>query len=335
VSIGAASKARLASPPAESVPVTLTVSPKDSAPESVAVKLDTATTTDFANQSGLSSFSTTSDNVKRYIVENAIGASVITAYQSPQSTYKSSTTFALPEAFHAQKQPSGVYYFTNGEEIRGAIMPPWARDAKGRALETSCSWDGPTLIQDVKVPSDAALPIIADPAWSYTWTAIIKIGDPLSLRTHMHSCFNCTFPVQGAPAAFPIHGQTLPLTVGIAGINMNFTCIFDQESYTPRVPQLYPNGEFGFWFNSGPGHVDGPGSRISFDFWTRNESDTSIKMRFTVVGDITNDSPGGVPQWIYLPGTKAQWEVFVRRVIVTEGGPVSTLAQNAYWNWIN
>lgn len=317
------------------VPVTVTVAPKDSEPVSVPIQLEAATTPDPVADAGITSFNTASDNVKRYVVENSVGASVVTAYQLPQDSYKSSTTFALPAGFYPQKQASGEYYLTNGGEVRGAVMPPWAKDATGRDLKTSYEWDGLTVTQDVEVPADAVFPITADPAWSYTWTAVIKIGDPLTLRTKMHSCFNCTFPVQGAPAAFPVTGQKLPLTVGIAGINLDFTCIFDQEAWTPKVPELYPNGQFGFWFNSAPSHVDGAGSRISFNFWTKQETDSSIKMRFTVTGNITNETPAGMPQWIYLPGAKAQWEVFVRRAIVAVGGPVSTQAQNSYWNWIN
>lgn len=335
VSVGAAKAFESAAGMEPSVPVTVTVTPKDSEPMSIPIQLETATAPDLVGDSGISSFNTTSHNVMRYVVENPVGASVITAYQSPQDTYTSSTTFSLPEGFYPQKQPSGEYYLTDGDEVRGAVMPPWAKDATGRDLETSYEWNGLTVTQDVTVTDDAIFPITADPAWSYTWTAVIKIGDPLTLRTSMHNCFNCVFPVQGAPAAFPSHGQKLPLKVGIAGLDMDFACIFDEEAWTPKVPELYPNGQFGFWFNSAPSHVDGPGSRISFNFWTKKETDTSIKMRFTVVGNITNETPAGVPQWVYLAGAKAQWEVFVRRAIVAAGGPVSTLGQNSYWNWTN
>lgn len=320
---------------ATSVPVAVTVAPKDSTPQTVALSLDGATSPQFTNVQGISSFNTDSADVKRYAVANPVGVSIVTAYQHPQATYVSTTTFTLPDGFYTKKTGPGNYYLTNGDEIRGVVMAPWAHDATGRPLPTTFSWNGLSVTQRVKVPSDAVFPIVADPAWSYTWTATINIGSPLNLRTQMHNCFNCVFPIQGAPHAFPTPGTDLPLYVGIAGVSANFHCTFGNEAMTPPVPQLYPNGEFGFYFNSASGHVDGLGSMISFDFWTKNESNSAIKMRFTVYGSVANSNPGGVPQWLYLVGAKAAWGGFVQKVVMAEGGPINPQAQAGYWSWIN
>lgn len=53
--------------------------------------------------------------------------------------------------------------------VIGAIDPPWAFDADGRAVPTSYSIDGSTVVQTVKAPDDATYPVVADPTFGHTY----------------------------------------------------------------------------------------------------------------------------------------------------------------------
>ncbi|WIE61421.1 hypothetical protein DEI97_017010 [Curtobacterium sp. MCLR17_032] len=313
---------RAAAPLAPTIAVTST--PKDSEPLSVQFALDGATTT-AGTSDGVTSFATADATVARYVSDAGTGARVLTAYAAPQRSYESRTTFTFVDGEHVAPRPGGGYYFKIGDDIVGALDPAWAVDADGTSLETGYRWDGSTLVQDVQVPDDAAFPVVADPAWSYTWTAVVKKGSPADLHKRMHDCFNCIFPVSGAPKAFPTYHQKLPLTV----LTMSFACIFEQEQFLPAGNPLFPGGDFGFYFTADKGHVDGAGSTISFDWWTGADNPVAgEKMRFTVAGYVLNeDVPGGQP--LYRAGAKSEWGKFVNQYML------SMMAPDGSWYWTN
>ncbi|WFR67507.1 hypothetical protein P9139_02870 [Curtobacterium flaccumfaciens] len=151
---------------------------------SVKFALDGATTTT-GTADGVTSFATKDADVARYISDAGTGARILTAYAAPQDSYESRTTFSFVEGEHVAPRPGGGYYFKVGDDIVGALDPAWALDANGASLETTYRWDGSTLIQDVQVPADATFPVVADPAWSYTWTAVVKRVPP---RTCTSEC---------------------------------------------------------------------------------------------------------------------------------------------------
>jgi hypothetical protein len=312
--------------------ITVSTTPADSAPMSVGFHLDGATT-ETGTDAGVTSFATSDADVARYVSEAPEGASVVTAYAAAQAGYVSTTTFDFAPGEHPQAKPGGGYYLTDGTDVFGSIAPAWAEDAAGQSLPTSYRWDGSTLVQTVDVPASAQFPVVADPAWSYTWTAVVKFGSPKDLHTRMHSCFNCIFPVTGAPKAFPTPGTDLPLTVSAVGIpgvaTLNFHCTFGQEQYLTANP-LYPNGDFAFYFNAAKGHVDGLGSMISFDWWTgASDPVAGEKMRFTVTASIVNSNPAGVPRAVYEAGAKSTWAKFVSTYMLDYGAP------DGSWYWTN
>lgn len=57
-----------------------------------------------------------------------------------------------------------------GVVVRGHIDAPWAKDANGKAVSTSYSLDGNTLVQTIRTGHDTAFPVVADP--HYTWGII-------------------------------------------------------------------------------------------------------------------------------------------------------------------
>ncbi len=77
----------------------------------------------------------------------------------------------------------------------------------------------------------------------------------------LHRCFNCNFPIGGAPKEFPKVGDKLPLSVGMgsAGPNMPFPVQVTQVTKTAQAIDIE--------FVTLPGHVDGEGSTIHFRFY--------------------------------------------------------------------
>lgn len=88
----------------------------------------------------------------------------------------------------------------------------------------------------------------------------------------LHRCFNCSFPGPGAPADFPAQGEFMPL-----------------EYCPPRTPTslcleapvvAYSNeGDRLMWFVGQPGHFDGAGSIVFFQFNT--DAQGVLHMRVT------------------------------------------------------
>lgn len=312
--------------------VTVSTHPDGSPTQSLQFSLD-ATTELTSSSNGVTTFATDSSSVGRYVSEAPTGASILTAYAAPQESYESRTTFNFRQGEHPVAKPDGGFYLKSDGIVRGVLEPAWAIDAAGNNLDTSYRWDGSTLVQTVDVPTNAKFPVLADPAWDYTWTAIIKVGSTADIHKRMHSCFNCIFPVNGAPKAFPKPGQALPLNVpivpGVPGVS--FACKFRTEQYIASGNPLYPAGDFGFVFDSAKGHVDGLGSWISFD-WVGTPSDVARqpgeKMQFIVYGSIANPNPGGVPRAVYLTGAKATWSQFATRYVLANGGSAE---QSWYW----
>ncbi|MFE9469423.1 hypothetical protein ACFYNW_38630 [Streptomyces virginiae] len=81
----------------------------------------------------------------------------------------------LPEGASLVADGAGGYDIVTsaggaGAVARGHIDAPWAKDANGKAVPTSYSLDGNTLVQTIKTSSDTAFPVVADP--HYTWGII-------------------------------------------------------------------------------------------------------------------------------------------------------------------
>lgn len=77
----------------------------------------------------------------------------------------------------------------------------------------------------------------------------------------LHRCFNCNFPIGGAPRDFPKVGDHIPLSVGMGsrGPNMPFPVEVTQVQKTADAINIE--------FKTLPGHVDGEGSTIHFRFY--------------------------------------------------------------------
>lgn len=197
--------------------------------------------------------------------------------------------------------------FVDGTSI--AVHEPWARDGEGQELSTTLEFSGNELIQKVDVPENAAYPIVADPAWNYTFSYNLYKKNPVKVRTLMKKPgkFGYIFPVAGAPKNFPKAKQKLPLKVW----GKNFACIFQKE--------FYENGRggrtWGYQFVADKGHIDGQGSTIKFSIVeTAALSGNAGENRLWVDARVKNTNPGGLKQSIYKSQASDTWSGFAAKI---------------------
>jgi hypothetical protein len=107
----------------------------------------------------------------------------------------------------------------------------------------------------------------------------------------LEKCFNCTFPVQGAPAQFPAEGQYVPLNV------CHFIPLVNHLCQAPVT--VYSNGRTFMRFTAQPGHFDGKGATITFTFY-----DGGGELWMNVTGYVINPS---APESVTRPGAHLMW----------------------------
>ena len=100
------------------------------------------------------------------------------------------------------------------DDIIGSFKTPWARDAAGASIETWYEIDGDLITQKLKFTEKTQFPVVSDPYWGYLYHYGLGVW-PATAWDKLHNCFNCYFPVVGAPSAFPSYGQLLPLRIPI------------------------------------------------------------------------------------------------------------------------
>lgn len=194
------------------------------------------------------------------------GLRMLTALADSRSGEDFSYTFDLPQGSSRTVLPDGDTLVSDaGNHYVGTLGQAWARDASGAELPTSYRWDGPVLTQHVELDADTVFPVLMDPVWFYSYdfsaaiagyhanhpTATAGAADRL-----LHGCFNCSFPINGAPRGYPVDGQILNLNAS------PFTII----SVPAPVKMQTANGG-ALQFVAQPGHFDGEGSIITFSWY--------------------------------------------------------------------
>lgn len=100
------------------------------------------------------------------------------------ASHKYSFNFELPKGYRLVKDydynynpveyDCGAVYILNAEDdVVSTINPAWAKDAKGKQINTDYDVIGSTLIQNVEFNKDTAFPIIADPTQHPTYDAYV------------------------------------------------------------------------------------------------------------------------------------------------------------------
>ncbi len=210
-----------------------------------------------------------------------------------------------------QPDASGGFYAETTDAGSIHILPPWAKDAKGNPVDTHYTVDGNTLTQHVDHTAATAFPVTADPAWTYDLEYGLSLTTAEKARTLMKKCFNCYFPVPGAPKAFPKQGDFLPLYIDTSvgsPIKHNFWCIFERELYLKGTSG---SGLWEFEFSGDWGHPDGMGSTITFTMFKHSKTGANT---LHVHANILVDNPMGLSHGLYKNVAYFVWNKFANNL---------------------
>ncbi|WP_241204897.1 PPE domain-containing protein [Mycobacterium sp. PSTR-4-N] len=125
----------------------------------------------------------------------------------------------------------------------------------------------------------------------------------------LHRCFNCNFPIGGAPQAFPAVGDQLPLEMKVAGAQL--------ANLPVQVTQIQRTADaIDIEFATLPGHEDGPGSTIHFR-WTEQAGTPHLDIRgYITEGPGSDDGPFAAPERLgYTALAKMVWQPSIDNVV--------------------
>lgn len=263
-------------------------------------------------------WSTDSPDSAFYLSETVSGARFLTVLGSASASTSYEYNIDVPEGSSAESTQHGLTIIGPNNEHLGNIVTPWVRDSQGNDVAATYEWDDGTLIQRIDTASVSAnaYPVVAQAAWSYAYQWEILNKTVAQNRYNLQDCFNCYFPVNGAPAHFPFYLESLPLTVTtIPPFSADFSCIMGPSTWrddgSPRLQQL----EWSFMADQG--HVDGLGSSISFTIaplWEPGAPVAETFSRLYVSAYIVNSNPLGVPRSVYEAGAVLNWTNFANNL---------------------
>lgn len=265
---------------------------------------------------GVTIWETDSTSVAAYVQPMATGVRVLTAIADSSAPTSYAYDLHVPEGSSLRENDLGYTLWSPEGSFLGQIHSPWARDVNGTNVETHYEWDDGTLTQVVDLDSPGIeFPVLMDPAWTYGYSYDISLKSVAQTRNMLHNCFNCYFPVEGAPAAFPSPQQYLPLIVrpfAGAPVMWDFSCYFNFEQYVVFEGYTY----FNYSFQASSTHVDGYGSWISFDFGPRDDSQPPAYAgtRMVVNAYIVNDDPVGLGRPAYTFAAYNNWLAFANNI---------------------
>lgn len=134
---------------------------------------------------------------------------------------------------------------------------------------------------------------------------IVSVDD---VWKELNRCFNCNFPMGGAPAKLPKVGDRLPLEIEKLGVHV--------ADFPVEVTQISKTAdEINIEFATLPGHVDGEGSTIHFRFY-----ETGGEMHLGIRGSIahgpgTDEGVVGAPlRTGYTEVAKITWQPYIDRL---------------------
>lgn len=115
------------------------------------------------------------------------------------------------------------------------------------------------------------------------------------VKQSLMNCFNCIFPVQGAPVAYPQTGDVIELKAATAAPT------------TVKVVQMDPINPI-WTFEAMDGHFDGAGSIVAFRFFV---ADGRVKLQ--VKAGVVRDN-GKLINWANNQFAEGYWQSFIDRV---------------------
>lgn len=246
-----------------------------------------------STESGTLALSSNDDDSTVVVQPLSEGIRLLSVIPSEGSSHEFKYALNLPDDAALVKESDGSISVTSAT-INGVFAPPWARDAAGTDVKTWYELEGHTLVQQVAPTDSAVYPVVADPSWGYSRIFNVHTSY-LNAWAQLTRCFNCEFPVQGAPRNFPAMNQVMPLKVCFGPICGPFpvaiTNIYRAPLYAPGIVMT---------LTAAKGHVDGEGSTIKFGFWPKGSEsqlrvDTVIKNNYGPLNVAYTD--GAVLTW--------------------------------------
>jgi hypothetical protein len=269
----------------------VTLTSKGSSDQRVSLKIDYASEVSEAKQ-GLNVLRGLDPAVGIVTQQLEGGFRILTTLTSQSKSKRFDYSFDLPAGSELQKTQDG-YLMVSGNQVVGALSLPWALDSTGKSLKTHYDWKNNVLTQVLDENSNnVTFPVLMDPAWNYVLQYNLK-NSPEANFNRLQNCFNCYFPVPGAPRNYPHYGDLLPLTM----LGGNFECTMGSTYQSARYRE--------FDFNATRNHIDQYGSRIAFQM-TYAGSQSVLVVR----GYVVNEFGGTVGQWLYTAGAGAMWQSF-------------------------
>ncbi|MER0481987.1 hypothetical protein ABR737_27255 [Streptomyces sp. Edi2] len=125
----------------------------------------------------------------------------------------------------------------------------------------------------------------------------LKVSPAKAMKSLKH-CFNCTFPVKGAPKKFPKENQR---------INLEACAVFFACKDAPVRYHGIGSMKNAWYFTAEKGHFDGKGSKVYFNFYT----DSKGYLRLHVEGYVTNPS---VPDSLNKRFAVEKWQGFAHNM---------------------
>jgi len=270
--------------------------PAAQSPEAVLVEppsftVDYAVSVAATSDDGVVALNTEDPNSEAYIQPVEGGYRVISATLNADGPSTFDYTLDVPS--DAQLHEDGSLLFIEaGAQTFAVLEIPWAKDGNGVDVPTWYSLSQGVLTQHLDLSRVDSYPVLADPAWTYSYKFPTN-KTSTRVEQLLRSCFNCYFPVAGAPRAFPTQGQLLPLTVGGIG---NFEC---RMGGTAKVA----GSLFQYSFLATRNHIDGEGSTITFSF----RSDQYLWVSASVMNQLLNNS-------LYRGGAIQTWSNFANKL---------------------
>jgi hypothetical protein len=253
------------------------------------------------------SSSISSDKNRLFVASTAQGSMrIVSLTYSKESTSSIEYKTSLPKDAYLLNVPNvGNQILTPDGTYYGTLSMPWAFDATKKRLSTSFSLVDGALIQRIVVTNETTYPVISDPNWTYSldyWVndkhSAVSTKTPNTVTAMLKSCFSCFFPIQGAPMIYPYVGQTMQLKIARP------LPPFDTLPAPVKVSAVY---QYGWKFTALPGHVDGAGSTIQFNWY----SDAFGFLHLSVAASVVNPDPCGL--WIacqpaYIAMARITWQ---------------------------
>ncbi|WP_382306484.1 hypothetical protein [Herbiconiux sp. UC225_62] len=217
-------------------------------------------------EQGITVFADPGASSAAYLQPVQNGVRMLTALADATAGDDFSYTFDLPAGSYPTALPGGDTIVSDASHhYIGSLGEAWAVDARGRALSTSYSWSGSTLTQHVDLAADTAYPVLLDPTWYYTYDfsatlagyhAVHPKASERAVDLLLHGCFNCYFPINGAPRGYPADGDVL---------NLNASPFSLVVIPAPVSVQTANGGALQFVARAG--HFDGEGSMVTFAWY--------------------------------------------------------------------